>query len=288
MSADPTTELGRIRAYLAERFPLAAYALLVALFHGAGSLAAVRLGGGEVRWWAALVVLLAFFHLRVFDEHKDFAKDAVSHPHRLLSRGVVTLPMLRRWALVAIVAEALLAAACGPWTFGAWAGVFLFTVAMRYEFGVGPILERNLLFYAVTHNPVVAGLALFIHASTSATWDARYLLFVLAASVGSLGFEIGRKTRQPDEEIAGVPSYSSVYGRALAGVMVQACVAFGLVFATLFTHSLSDSWLPLIPMAGGFVLSRALARADSPAKRVEAGASAALLGMFCGVGVAAW
>ena len=295
MSADPSTELGRVRAYLAERFPLAAYAVLVALFHIAGSLAAVRLGGlgggdggGEIRWWAAVVVLLVFFHLRVFDEHKDFAKDVVSHPQRLLSRGVVTLPMLRRWAAVAILLEALFAASCGGWAFAAWVGVFLFTVAMRYEFGVGTLLERNLLLYAVTHNPVVAGLALFIYASTGAAWDNRYLLFVAAASFGSLGFEIGRKTRQPEEEIASVPSYSSVYGRPLAGAMVQACVAFCLVFATLFTHSLTDSWLPLLPMAAGFLLSRALARADSPAKRVESGASAALLGMFVGVGIAAW
>lgn len=288
MPTAPKSEAGRLRAYLAERFPLGPYAVLVALFFAAGSLAAVRLGGGAPRWWAAPAVLLAFFHLRVFDEHKDHAKDAVSHPERLLSRGVVTLPMLRRWAAVAIVVQAALAAACGPRAVVAWAAMFAFTVAMRFEFGVGERLNRSLLLYAVTHNPVVALLAVFVWSTTDAAWSPPYLYFVMAASLGSLAFEIGRKTRLPAEEIPGVDSYSSVYGRRNAGALVHVCVALAIVAAVLLTSRLSEELWPLLPMGVGLVAARGLGGANQPAKKVELGSSVALLGVLGGVVVAAW
>jgi 4-hydroxybenzoate polyprenyltransferase len=288
MRTDPTTALARFRAYLAERFPIAPYAALVAAFHGAGSLVAVRLGGGEVRAWAGLVVLLAFFHLRVFDEHKDFEKDVRTHPERLLSRGVVTLAMLRRWGVVAIVAEAALAAACGWRALLAWAAMFAFTVAMRFEFGVGKQLEKSLLAYAITHNPVVAGLAMFIWASTGAAWDPRYLLFVAAASFGSLAFEIARKTRLPDEEVPGVDSYSSVYGRRQAGALVHLCVFAAVASAIVLSSRMTASYLPLVPLALAYLAARVLTTGDRPAKKVELGSSVALLGVFFGMGVAAW
>jgi hypothetical protein len=285
---DPTTEAGRLRAYLAERFPLASYAVLVALFAGSGALAAVRTGGGHLAPGVAVLVLLAFFHLRVFDEHKDHAKDADTHPERLLSRGVVTLAHLRRWGAVAVAAEASIAAWIGLPTLLAWAAMFLFTVAMRYEFGVGERLNRNLLLYAVTHNPVVALLAVVIWASTGARWDARYLFFVAAASLGSLGFEIARKTRLPSEEVPGVDSYSSVYGRRMAGALVTGCVSAAAICGVLLTSRLSDSPLPLIPLLGGLVAARILGAERRPVRSVELGSSLALLGLFAGVGLAAW
>ncbi|MFZ5482456.1 MAG: hypothetical protein ACOZNI_37180 [Myxococcota bacterium] len=288
MSSDPTTALGRFGAYLAERFPIGPYAVLVIAFHGAGSLVAVRLGGGEVRLWAGLAVLLAFFHLRVFDEHKDYAKDVVSHPERLLSRGVVTLSFLRVWGAGAILAGAAIAAACGTRALIAWAAMFAFTVAMRFEFGVGAWLNRSLLLYAITHNPVVAGLAMFTWASTGARWDPRYLLFVAAASFGSLAFEIGRKTRQPGEEIRGVDSYSSVYGRRQAGVMVHLCVAAAVASAVVLARAIDTGFWPLVPLGAAYMGARLYTGPERPAKKVELGSSIALLGVFAGLAVAAW
>ena len=286
--SDPGTEAGRLRAYLAERFPVLSYAVLVALFTGAGSLAAVRLGGGTSRPAVALVVLLAFFHLRVFDEHKDHARDAVTHPERLLSRGVVTLAHLRRWGNLAILIEAATCAWIGVPALLVWLATFAFTVAMRFEFGIGERLNRSLLLYAVTHNPVVALLALLVHASTGAAWDARYLFFVGAASLGSLAFEIARKTRLPDEEVPGVDSYSSVYGRRVAGALVSGCVSAAAILGVFLTSRMSDSGVPLVPLLGGLVAARILARDGRRVKSVELGASLALLGLFAGVGLAAW
>jgi 4-hydroxybenzoate polyprenyltransferase len=277
-----------LAAYLRERFPLPPYAVLVALFHGAASLYAVGLGGGAVCGWAAPAVLLAFFTLRVFDEHKDYARDCASHPERLLSRGVVTLGMLKVWGGVAVAAQIGIAAACGTRALLAWAACFAFSVAMRFEFGVGGWLNRHLLLYALTHNPIVALLAVFSWASTGAGWDNRFGLFLAMVSAGSLALEIGRKTRQPGEEVAGVESYSSVHGRDHAGLYVYALLAIAAVFCVLVLTSVSADWRYMAPVAVGVVVGRACTRPDAPVKKVETGASVALLANCAAVAWVSW
>jgi 4-hydroxybenzoate polyprenyltransferase len=170
----------------------------------------------------------------------------------------------------------------------AWAAMFAFTVAMRFEFGVGARLEKSLLLYAITHNPVVAGLAVYIWATTGAAWDGRYLLVVAAASFGSLAFEIGRKTRLPHEEIRGVESYSSAYGRRQAGTMVHLCVFAAVAAAVALASSITEGYAPLVPLALAYIASRGLTAPERPAKKVELGGSIALLGVFAAMWVAAW
>ena len=274
-------------AYLKERFPLPAYTLLVTFFYGAGALLAQRVGRGTPLWWAAPVILLAFFHLRVFDEHKDYAKDCVSHPERLLSRGLVTLGMLKAWAAVAIVLQVGIAALAGPLALAAWAAVFVFTVAMRAEFGVGRWLNQHILTYAITHNPVVGLLAIYTWASTGAKWNSRFWWFVAVASTTSLAFEIARKTRLPSEEIPGVDSYSSVHGRARAGLMVYALVALSAVLSVSALTSFTRDWRYAVPVLVGVVIARGLTRESAPQKRVELAASLAMLLDFGAIWAAA-
>ncbi len=282
----------RLTAYLGERFPPGPYTVLVALFHGAASLAAVRLGGGDVRWWAGIVVWLAFFHLRVFDEHKDYDKDLIAHPERLLSRGVVTLRMLKWWGGLAIVGESAIALAIGGHAFAWWAAMFAFTVAMRFEFGVGRWLNEHIVTYALTHNPAVGLLAMFSWASTGAKWHRDFGIFVLAVSLGSVALEIGRKTRLPAEELPTVPSYSSVHGRRLAGSMVFAAVAgagaCGILLDRALTSAVPPTWTPLYPLLGGVLIARAMMGENKRAKSMENGASLALVGLLVSVGIAAW
>ncbi len=279
----------RLWAYLLERFPPAAYTLLVVVFYSSGALVAQALGGGDARWPAAAVVLLVFFHLRVFDEHKDHERDRETHPERLLSRGVVTLALLRRCALAAVLVEAGISAALGTGALTWWALTFGFTGLMLFELGVGAWLGRHIVIYAVTHNPVVALLAIYIWASTGAEFSPAYLWYVGAASLGSLAFEVGRKTNLPDEEVQGVESYSTALGRARAGWLVAgaslacaACVA-GLVVA-----------LEAPPLAPGVIAGISLLAALVPAltgrkaKAVEGGATLLLLGALAACGVAAW
>ncbi len=285
----------RAAGYLRERFPPGPYTVLVVLFFGSGVLCAAALAGVPLPPRAAaggLVVWLVFFHLRVFDEHKDHALDQRAYPDRLLSRGVVTLPLLATMAGVAIVAEAVISALIGPQALLWWGLTFAFTVLMRLEFGVGRWLRARIFLYAVTHNPVVGLLAMYALACTGVPFTPAYLWYVAAASLGSLAFEIGRKLRQPGEEIPGVDSYSSVHGRARAGAVLAAVIlaAAGCSAATMIAlqpPSAQRSVSGLL-LASGTIVGIVGSLPSQAAKRAELGASLYLLVSLLAMGVAAW
>ena len=294
LTADSPTHR-RIAGYLSERFPPGIYTVLVVLFFGSAVLNTAALTGAVIPprvLLGGVVVWLVFFHLRVFDEHKDHAQDVIAHPERLLSRGVVTLPLLARLAAVAILIEAGLSALIGPYALVAWAAALIFSALMRVEFGVGEWLSRRILLYAVTHNPIVGLLAMVGFASLGVAFDARYLWYVAAASVSSLAFELGRKIRLPEEEIPGVDSYSSVHGRTRAGLILALVVGLGTACAAMAIVVVSPPQARLVVTASllavGALAGIVEARPGRPAKKVELGSSVFLLISLLAMGVAAW
>ena len=288
--SDPLSR--RLAGYLSERFPPAAYTLLVAVFYGSAAAAACALAGAPrpsaPRALAGAVMWLVFFHLRVFDEHKDAALDRVAHPERLLSRGVVTLALLRRVAAVALALELALAAWLGPAALLAWAAAAGFTLLMLAEFGGGRWLQRHLVLYAITHNPIVALLGVFAWATTGAAPHPAFAGYLAAASLGSLAFELGRKIRLPDEEIAGVASYSSALGRERAGWLLAGVSALALGCGAWTVWALAGpAPIPLALLAASAPLMLASALRARPAKSVESGATLLLLGTLMAIGVSA-
>lgn len=270
----------RVWAYLQERFPPVPYTLLVVLFFGSAAAVARGLaGGGTTPWAGAAVVLLVFFHLRVFDEHKDAEADAQAYPDRLLTQGIVTLPLLASLAAGVIFIEAALSAWIGIPALVAWGATFGFTLAMRSEFGLGDWLRDRMVLYAITHNPVTGLLAVFAWACTGTPWSPEFLAYVGFASFGSLAFEVGRKVNLPAEETPGVPSYTTVLGRGPALGLLAACYVLAsacvLVLVGVAPVALAGA---LVPAALGLGLM--LPPASAPAKRVEGGASLYLLGTF--------
>jgi len=271
----------RLWAYLLERFPPVAYTILVTLFAGS-AFALVGIFSDVLIPWsvqarAALVVLLVFFHLRIMDEHKDEEGDRAAYPERLLTRGVVTLPLLARCGFVAVVLQAVLAASISLEAAVAWAAAVIFTLMMKVEFGVGSWLGRHLVVYAVTHNPIVALLAVFLWAVTGAEWDHSYGLYVVAMSLGSLAFEIGRKIRLPDEEIDGVESYSSALGRSRADWLLISTRWLTAVCVMLLAMQFENFIIAGLSVLLAVVVHVALLWPARKAKAVEGVATVALL-----------
>jgi len=294
---DPDSPLSsRILGYLSERFPPGPYTVLVVLFFGSAVLVARDLAAAPaalpepVAWLGAPVVWLVFFHLRVFDEHKDHTQDAVAHPERLLSRGVVSLGLLARLGAAAVLFQIAGSAVVGWTALAAWAATFAFTVAMRAEFGVGAWLNKHLLIYAVTHNPVVGLLAVYGWACAGVPFVPAFGWYIAAVSLGSLSFELGRKINLPDEETAGVDSYSSVLGRGRAGVMLTVISVAAAACSAVCVWLVGAGWglgVGLVLVLVGLVAVAAMARDGQPAKRVELGSSVALLASMLGMGLAA-
>jgi len=288
----------RVGGYLLERFPPVAYAVLVAVFTGSALRVAERLSAGVSAtdaWLAAPVLFLVFLHLRVFDEHRDAARDLLAYPERLLSRGVVTLDLLRRLAVLAVAAEALLSLAIGGRAFFAWLIVLAFTVAMRFEFGVGKRLEGHIVTYALVHNPVIALMGLFVWAASGVGWSPAFVAWIVAVSAAALAFEIGRKIRLPEEEIPGSETYSLALGRRDAGRLLRGVLLVS-VGTGLFAIHLVDCTVDGEPLrkAGGAALlagsglwAAFRSRSGCPSRAVEGGATLHLAGTLAGLGVSA-
>src|SRR5690606_183321 len=130
-------------------------------------------------------LLCFFFHLRVFDEHKDFEEDLRFHPERVLQRGVITLRDLRLLAGLAIITEFTSASILGPAAVLALTVAFLFSLLMMREFFVGEWLKRHFLVYATSHMLIMPLLSLMIFSFTTRRFPHEAPpLFFLYAVVG--------------------------------------------------------------------------------------------------------
>ncbi len=228
----PSAAFGRrFLAYAAERFPLPGYTILIVSYVSSNHFLA------EVLTWpnrpvtfnwatlaAAVAVFCAFFHIRVFDEHKDYAQDCLHHPNRVLQRGVITLQELRGLGLIAIAVQIAL----GAWH--SWAALLAvlitlgFTLLMLKEFFVGEWLKRHFLVYALSHMLVMPLLAGVVYSFSTGQhiWQAPgwFWVYAFVGFFVTFNWEISRKIRAPSDEREGIDSYTKVFGTMGAAWMV--------------------------------------------------------------------
>lgn len=234
----------RLRAYLRERFPLLGHGLLIVSYYSSNQFLAhvltapgqpMRYDLGSLR--GAVTLLCLFFHLRVFDEHKDYPEDCLHYPNRVLQRGLVSLRDLKILGATAIGIELLLAAVQGPASVVSVLAALGFSVLMLREFFVREWLRRHFLIYAASHMLIMPlfALVVFSFATGRPPWEAPgwYWLYSVVGFFVAFNWEISRKIRAPEEEIEGVDSYTKIFGTygaayAVLGIRVidTALVAF--------------------------------------------------------------
>jgi 4-hydroxybenzoate polyprenyltransferase len=276
----------RLRAYLAERFPLIGHGLLIVSYGSSNQFLARALTepGAPMHYgWSSLacavVLLCLFFHLRVFDEHKDYAEDCRNHPERVLQRGLVTLRDLRVLGAIAIATELVLAGLHSRAALVAVLVALGFSVLMLKEFFVGAWLRRHFLVYAVSHMLIMPlfALVVFAFATRRPPWEAPgwFLLYAFVGFFVTFNWEVSRKIRSPEDEREGVESYTKIFGTYGAAWVVLAIrvVDTGLV-ALVGAHLGLPPWFygALVALfllcAAGFLQYR-LRTSSATAKRME-------------------
>ena len=221
----------RLYAYLAERFPLLGHGVLICAYYSSNQFLARVLTepGRPMRYdWSsllgALTLFLFFFHLRVFDEHKDYEEDCRHYPQRVLQSGVVTLRDLKVLGAIAIGLEIVLCALRGRAVLAAWAVAFGFSVLMLEEFFVPGWLKRHFLVYAVTHLLVMPFLSLMVFAFATGRWPWEappwFWMYAWVGFFVTFNWEVSRKIRAPADEIEGVESYTRIFGTYGAAYLV--------------------------------------------------------------------
>jgi acyl-CoA synthetase (AMP-forming)/AMP-acid ligase II len=252
-----------IQAYMAERFPVPKNVLGVVLMVGTDGLATLALlqQPFTAAVWGRLGVMvglftLLFFHLRVFDEHKDWTVDRIAFPERVLSRGWVTLRQLRVAAWGAVALELVIAGATSPAVLGWMLVLLAYTWLMLREFYVGEWLKRHMVVYGVSHMAIITLMSIAVYAAVldvgaaptgAATalgldptlggwlpgwfarlWHPGLLLFAGMNFCFIYSLEVARKIRVPEQERPQVDTYSRRLGLRGALVLVLASQAIGL------------------------------------------------------------
>ena len=222
----------RLWAYSKQRFPVVEHGVMIAAYVLSNTFVAQALEPGMgsvevglVTLMAAVVILLFFLHLRVFDEHKDYEADVEHHPDRVLQRGVITLKHLKVVGFVAIGAQLGIALLHSPAAALAWVMAFGYSLLMLKEFFCREWLEERFLLYAITHLLVMPLLALVVYAFATGTmpWEAPtwFYLYALLGFFVMFNWEISRKVRAPEDEVEGIQTYTKVFGtRGAGGVLI--------------------------------------------------------------------
>ena len=224
----------RYLAFVQERFPPGTYLPLICVFAAAGYVPSTAWSGAAFQplrfATAAVVVGLAFLHLRLVDEVKDAEVDRLGRPTRPLPRGLVTVPELTRVAAAAFLLAIVTASAMGLVPMVALLPATGAILLADVEFLAPRRIHRNLVVYALVHSTVVPLLMVFAWFATSAAQPSLALpgLVILAWGVG-LGLEVSRKTYAPDEERAFVETYSAALGRRRAGWLAAGSLAVAMI-----------------------------------------------------------
>ena len=215
--------VGRWWIYFQERFPLFAHGPLILAF----SLSAVCFSSllrGSERWpaWPVIAVallssLLSFLHLRLADEFKDLDEDTRYRPYRPVPRGLVTLRELGAlWVATGLIQLAL-AVFLNFRLVPLLAVTWLYLGLMSREFFCRAWLKSHPFTYMWTHMFILPLVDFYATScdwlSTSGRPPAGLYWFVLVSFLNGFLIEIGRKIRAPDDEEAGVGTYSVLWGR---------------------------------------------------------------------------
>ncbi len=216
--------------YLNERFPPIANVLLILVYYSSNqflALALTRPGTMHYDRWSLLgMVMLVcfFFHIRVFDEHKDYDEDCRYFPDRVLQRGLITLRHLKIAGAIAIATGFVIAALRGKEALTAWAIAFGFTLLMLREFFARDFLKRHFLLYATSHMLVMPLLSLLVFSFATRRWPWEappwFWVYAFVGFFVTFNWEVSRKIRAPEQEIDGVESYTKIFGTFGAAYVV--------------------------------------------------------------------
>lgn len=294
----------RLLAYQAERFPLAGYLPMIAVFTAAAA-AYSRAARGASGWIppdrylvGAYTALVLFAGLRVLDEHKDATVDLKFRPELPVPRGLVTLGELRATGGAAFAAALLLNAWAAPQLLGALAGTALYAALMTREFWVGAWLRAHPAAYLLSH---MAILPLIDTYTTGLDWLAEGVappaglgLFLAVTYLDGVVVEIGRKIRPPEGERPGVDTYTRAWGMRAAPTVWLATLALTAGTAWLAArHVGAGAGTALLLAAGGIAAALpALLFLRAPSARwaraIEASSGAWTIGMYLLLGAAGW
>ena len=266
MLSAESPRLTRFNAYLKERFPLGSFLPLIILFTCALSYSGQVINRTVIDFFdlnlliGLFVLLLVFFHLRLFDEFKDYENDLSEHPDRLVSRGVITLQELRYLTLSVLLVEVLLVIQLSPLANLAYVITLVFSLLMFKEFFLGELLRGDMLIYAISHQAIILFMAWFgLNLQTDVYLSLQTPQLAAIGAVflaSSFAFELSRKIHDPEKSEPLLQAYSKYLGWKKLGIgVVVLFMLASIAFWQFIEMSHGSLWLVAIQGAITFCMS---------------------------------
>ena len=187
-----------------------------------------------------IIIFMFFFQLRITDEFKDYEEDLKYRPYRPVQRGIISLKALGKIGISTIIIQIILAHVINPKLIYFMLLVWIYMFLMTKEFFIKNWLTERILIYALSHVVIMIFITLVILKGTGYILESHFLetlylsleryeknIFIGLIPLFALNYlngivlEIGRKTRRADEEEHGVQTYSKLWGRKKAVVVLS-------------------------------------------------------------------
>ncbi|WP_304179483.1 UbiA family prenyltransferase [Leptotrichia trevisanii] len=242
------------KIYLNERFPLGKNSFFVLIFTLSGYIYTSLLYNSKIMYLFTngvkigifqykiialfIIIFMFFFQLRITDEFKDYEEDLKYRAYRPVQRGVVTLKTLGKIGIATVTIQIILAHVIDPEIIYFMIFVWIYMFLMAKEFFIKKWLTKRILIYALSHVVIMVFITLVIVEATQyivpknifdvfiLQWYRHNIDFALIPLfalnyLNGIVLEIGRKTRRADEEEHGVQTYSKLWGRKKAVVVLS-------------------------------------------------------------------
>ena len=245
------------KIYLNERFPLGKNSIFVLIFTLSGYIYTGLLYNSKIinqiflkeikvpMPWHKIVALfiiifMFFLQLRITDEFKDYEEDLKYRPYRPVQRGIISLKALGKIGIATIIIQIILAHVINPKLIYFMLLVWVYMFLMTKEFFIKNWLTERILIYALSHVVIMIFITLVIVKGTGYILESHFLetlylsvekygknIFIGLIPLFALNYlngivlEIGRKTRRADEEEHGVQTYSKLWGKKKAAVILS-------------------------------------------------------------------
>ena len=242
------------KIYLNERFPLGKNSFFVLIFTLSGYIYTSLLYNSKIMYLFTngikigifqykiialfIIIFMFFFQLRITDEFKDYEEDLKYRAYRPVQRGIISLKTLGKTGIVTVIIQIMLAHVIDPEIIYFMIFVWIYMFLMAKEFFIKKWLTKRILIYALSHVVIMVFITLVIVEATQYIVPKNIFdVFILQRYRHNIDFaliplfalnylngivlEIGRKTRRADEEEHGVQTYSKLWGKKKAAVILS-------------------------------------------------------------------
>jgi 4-hydroxybenzoate polyprenyltransferase len=199
--------------------------------------------------------------MRLYDEIKDYELDCEINPTRPLPRGLLSLTDVKKGIVTCIILEIITFIPLGLNAVLTLLGAILYSLLMYKEFFIPKLIRPHLTTYAVMHTVVTIpmGLSIFVAATgkTFNTLPSEFIYFIFSSWFVFNIFEFGRKTFTSEEERNAVESYSKIFTKfgAVLLVVVMSVLALYTLFKIHTSISIAQSLLTIILLIIGVIFS---------------------------------